>query len=244
MSRELTDSPFVLVSLASCYIVVFWDVGGQGIWRCCWRQTQWAGSHSCCFSSCNIPTSPWNMFPFHMPFAHQKAFKVKRWCHGGKSWTYQVSRRVGLIPAMNFEKYLNSGWVLGRFTTVKGMECDAWCGRISFATLSLRCCHQGYWMMFQRARSTKSWKDSYYNVPCHLKRDHVKRNIVFQPSFFRGHVSFQGCKYSEYCGNLPSWALWFICFHISIWIKSWPSSARNVRVMSNEISPRLVILQQ
>ena len=27
---------------------------------------------------------------------------------------------------------------------------------------------------------------------CHLKRDHSKSKIVFQPSFFRGYVSFQG----------------------------------------------------
>ena len=29
---------------------------------------------------------------------------------------------------------------------------------------------------------------------CHLKRNHLKRNInyIFQPSIFRGHVSFQG----------------------------------------------------
>ena len=31
-------------------------------------------------------------------------------------------------------------------------------------------------------------------LTCHLKRDHFKRNldVVFQPSFFRGHVSFRG----------------------------------------------------
>ncbi len=35
-------------------------------------------------------------------------------------------------------------------------------------------------------------------VTCHWKRGHFKRNIVFQPLFFWGHVSFQGCTISEY----------------------------------------------
>ena len=29
---------------------------------------------------------------------------------------------------------------------------------------------------------------------CSLKRGHFKRTVVFQPSFFRGYVSFQGCR--------------------------------------------------
>ena len=29
-------------------------------------------------------------------------------------------------------------------------------------------------------------------VPCPLKRDHFKGHFIFQPSIFRGYVSFQG----------------------------------------------------
>ena len=34
-------------------------------------------------------------------------------------------------------------------------------------------------------------------LTCHLKGDHFKRKIVFQASFFRAHVSFQGGIYLD-----------------------------------------------
>ena len=41
----------------------------------------------------------------------------------------------------------------------------------------------------------------------HVKREHFKRKIVFQPAYFRGYVSFQGCRLVNYDILTSCW--WF-----------------------------------
>ena len=40
-----------------------------------------------------------------------------------------------------------------------------------------------------------------WNLTCHLKREHFRRKIVFQPSFFRGYFSFT----EEWFGGFLKW---------------------------------------
>ena len=47
----------------------------------------------------------------------------------------------------------------------------------------------GSFEMVSNKEVVHPWKLTY-----HLKSDHFSREYIFQPSIFRGHVSFQGCN--------------------------------------------------
>lgn len=57
--------------------------------------------------------------------------------------------------------------------------------------------HLGWWQLMIPVVTRESKIKCQYPPKmqeCPLKRDHVKRKIVLQPSFFRGHVKFRGGK--------------------------------------------------
>ena len=55
-------------------------------------------------------------------------------------------------------------------------------------------------------------------LTCPLKTDYFNRKYIFQPSIFRGHVSFRECSYFKWtCGPLHQMKLVGVIYSIFMW---------------------------
>ena len=90
--------------------------------------------------------------------------------------------------------------------------CCAWCDEyVPVATLFiLSMCLQ----MNPIAKGGISYPPK--EITCHLKRDHFKRKVVFQPLFFLGYVSFRGSNF-KLEGSLKLFVSLECAFFILLW---------------------------
>lgn len=79
-----------------------------------------------------------------------------------------------------------------------------------------------------------------WKLTCHLKRDHLKRNIVFQPWYFRGYCSFHGSiLFFSLQRRIYGWLAYFypkiwVDFCSDTWLQWYPVSLEFWRIVAGQ----------